>query len=249
MRVRKALRFLVAAPLLLLGGCGAMYSPGGISPQYPPFPATSSILPLGSGNSWSYSLTAYDSLGNKIIPSRVGLALDIPGGFGLMDDTLLGPITWQNHEQVFPAYVYKFEWDKRDSGSLVVHRGTYPLGSRGLYVIGWYRRGETHLFPGEKLWLPYPADSGKTWLFDSDTSADSTSADTMEILSTHAPFFAPDPLSPSAGDIYDCYLYKESNGVLTSYYYYNPDIGCVGFLNYQDGKLRMSYSLKEYSVQ
>jgi hypothetical protein len=152
------------------------------TPQNPPFPTTQSILPLGIGNSWTYSLTAYDTLGNKIVPSSVTLALRIPGGFGLVGDTTLIALSWQNYNQTFDGFVYKFEWDALDSGPLVIHRGSYPLGSRGLYVIGWYRRSETHLFASERLWLAYPADSGKTWTFFPDSVGDSLGAASMEIL-------------------------------------------------------------------
>ncbi len=117
------------------------------------------------------------------------LKLALPGGFGLVGDTQLVALTWQNWNQTFPAYVYKYEWDSRDSGALVVHRGDYEPGSRGLYVIGWYRQDEAHLYPAEKLWLAYPADSGKTWSFNPDSAGDSASSVSMEIMSTHASFF------------------------------------------------------------
>jgi hypothetical protein len=239
-----AYKNILLAAAVLFSGCGMyMKAPTG-TPQSPPFPATPSILPLAVENQWNYSYTAYDSLGIKINPSRITLVLKLAGGYGLVNDTQLVAITWQNYQQNFPAYVYKYEWDNLDSGALVVHRGAYPLGSRGLYVIGWYRHGETHLFPQEKLWLAYPADSGKTWTYNPDSANDSASAVTMEILSTHARFFVPNPGMMTAGAFYECYLYKETSNGWESYYYYNPDIGCVGYLSYCGGKLRASYYLK-----
>jgi hypothetical protein len=245
--MRTLLTPLLLASLLFLAGCAAQHAPTSAgTPQNPPFPATPSILPLATGNSWTYSLTAYDSMGRKIAPSRVELTLALPGGYGLVGDTQLVTLTWQNRNDSFTAYVYKYEWDNRDSGALVVHRGGYQLDKRGLYVIGRYLGNETHLFPSEKLWLAYPADSGKTWQFNPDSAGDSASAVTMEILSTRASFFVADPQTMTAGSFVECYLYKETGADFASYYYYNPDIGCVGYLGYSGGKLRESYYLKQF---
>jgi hypothetical protein len=238
------LRILVVAAAFF-SGCTNYAPMMSGSPQNPPFPATRSILPLSTGLTWNYSLTAYDSMGNKIVPNRIDLTLSLPGGFGLEDDTRLVELTWDNFQKQFPAYAYKYEWDNRDSGAIVVHRGAYELGKRGLYVIGWYRRTETRLFQKEKLWLAYPADSGKTWIFHPDSSDDGVPADTLEIVSTQAKFFVPDKKSITAGSFYECYLYKETNGPSVSYYYYHPDIGCVGYLRYWNGNLRESYYLKQ----
>ncbi len=238
---------VLLASLLVLAGCTALRAPTSSgTPQNPPFPATPSILPLAIGNSWTYSLTAYDSLGNKITPSRIELALALPSGYGLVDDTQLVTLTWQNYGDTFAAYVYKYEWDNRDSGALVAHRGNYSLDKRGLYVVGWYRDNEPHLFSSEKLWLAYPADSGRTWQFNPDSAGDPVFAVTMEILSTHAAFFVADPQTMTAGSFVECYLYKETGANYESYYYYNPAIGCVGYLNYSSGKLRESYCLKQF---
>ena len=231
----------------LVGGCGMMMKPPTGTPQNPPFPKTASILPLATGNQWLYSLTAYDSAGNKINPSRVELHLSIAGGYGLQNDTELVTLDWNNHNQKFPAYVYKYEWEQADAGALVVYRDLYPLAIRGLYVVGEYKDSLTKLYKTEQMWLAYPADSGKTWIFNLDTSGDTASAVAMEILSTRARFFVPDANSMAAGAFYDCYLYKETSGGSVSYYYYNPDIGCVGYLNYSGGRLRESYFLKQFN--
>lgn len=238
---------VLLASLLFLAGCTALSAPASVgTPQNPPFPVTPSILPLAIGNSWTYSFTAYDSLGNKITPSRIELALALPNGYGLVGDTQLVTLTWQNYGDTFAAYVYKYEWDNRDSGALVAHRGNYSLDKRGLYVVGWYRDNEPHLFSSEKLWLAYPADSGRTWQFNPDSAGDPVFAVTMEILSTHAAFFVADPQTMTAGSFVECYLYKETGADYQSYYYYNPAIGCVGYLNYSSGKLRESYYLKQF---
>ena len=241
-------RSILVTAVALLAGCASNMAPNSIgTPQNPPFPTTQSILPLAAGNQWDYSYTAYDPLGNKISPSRVNLVLTLPAVYGLVNDTQLVAITRQNYQQDFPAYVYKYEWDNRDSGALVVHRGAYALDKRGLYVIGWYRDSVTHLFPAEKLWLAYPADSGKTWAYNPDSANDSAFAVTMEILSTRAQFFVPNSSMVTGGAFYKCYLYKETGIGYVSYYYYNPDIGCVGYLNYSSGKLTASYYLKNFN--
>lgn len=244
--MKTVLAILSLAGLLLLASCGAYPTASG-TPQNPPFPATQSILPLAIGNSWSYSLTAYDSLGNRIAPSRADLELTLPGGYGLIGDTQLVTLSWQNYNQNFAAYVYKYEWDSRDSGALVVHRGDYPQGSRGLYVVGWYRGTATHLLAAEKLWLAYPADSGSTWAYAPDSSGDTASAVIMEVISTHASFFAPDAQSMATGRFIDCYLYKETGAGYKSYYYYTPDIGCVGYCRYTGDKLRETYILTGFA--
>jgi|WetSurMetagenome_2_1015567.scaffolds.fasta_scaffold00220_24 hypothetical protein len=239
-------KILVLAAAVLIAGCAnPTASPGGVSPQNPPFPSTPSILPLAVGNSWTYSLTAYDSLGKKLSPSPTELDLAIPGVYGLAGDTQLVALSRENYLDSFDAYVYEYEWDDRDSGALVVYRGSYLPGLRGLYVVGRYRGAQTSLFPAEKLWLAYPADSGTTWRFHPD-SADTASAATMEILSTDAQFFAPDERAMTAGRFLSCYLYKETGPYYVSYYYYNPAVGCVGYLSYSGGRLRKSYCLKRF---
>jgi hypothetical protein len=48
--------------------------------------------------------------------------------------------------------------------------------------------------------------------------------------------------------VYDsCYLYKQSSGDDTSYYYYNKNIGALGYQHYTGGKLRETYILKSFT--
>jgi hypothetical protein len=238
---------LCVACLLALAGCAANPASTAGTPQNPPFPRTASILPLANGNQWVYSYTAYDSAGNVMQPGNADLHLSIAGEFGLQSDTMLVTLDRSNYATKFPAYVYKFEWEEADSGSLVVYRDRYPLGLRGLYVVGEYRGSSATLYKSEKLWLAYPADSGTAWTYYPDTGVDSADAVAMEVVSTHERFFVPDPQLMTAGAFYDCYLYKESNGTGVDYYYYNPDIGCVGYCRYLGGKLRTTYILKTFS--
>jgi hypothetical protein len=214
---------------------------------FPPFPRTKSVLPLGNGNKWVYSATAYDSAGNKIDPSRAELHLAITGVFGLDRNNTLIKLDRSTRDSTFPCYAYKYEWENADSGLLVVYRDYYPLELRGLYVVGDYVGDSTRIYAKEKLLLSYPAADGRTWVVAPD-SADSTSLpDSFETVTTTAQFFVPDAGSMTAVTSYTCLLYKETLGPTVCYYYYYPDIGCVGTLRYKNGVLRQSTILKNFA--
>jgi hypothetical protein len=70
----------------------------------------------------------------------------------------------------------------------------------------------------------------------------------MEVVSTSERFYC--PLAGGAGHFpltfVDCYLYRERSGKRVSYYYYHPEYGALGYLQYVDGRLRNSYVLEEY---
>ncbi len=244
---------LVFATLLI--GCSANYNAkmGANSVEKPPFPRTKSILPLALGNRWVFSYTEYDSLGRIINPGgkAVDLHLSISGGYGLIDDSTLVPVNFDNYRDTFPTYVYQFEWEEKDSGILVVYRDLYSLQTppeRGLYIIGKYENGNPRLYPSEKLWLAYPADSGKTWQYNLDSAGDSSKTSYMELISTKGRFYFPDANSMTALTFCDCCVYKETNGNSVYYYYYNEHIGQVGYLEYVNGTLRVTYLLKSYSL-
>ena len=105
------------------------------------------------------------------------------------------------------------------------------------------------LYPSEQLWLAYPADSGKTWTFNLDTAADSSNTSAMELVSTRARFYFSNTASMAALTFCDCYLYKEAIGNSVFYYYYNQTIGQLGYLEYVNGTLRVTYLLKSYSIK
>jgi hypothetical protein len=236
---------------LVLGqGCSmnTMSVTGGGSPQNPPFPRTNSVLPLAVNNQWIYSFTGYDSSGARISPNRIDLHLQITGGYGLKNDTQLIRLTWYNQGDAYSAYAYQFEWEQSRHGYLVVYRDLYPLAKRGLYIIGEYLDSTTKLYPMEKLWLAYPADSGKTWQLNLDTLNDSTQTVTLEVISTHAPFYFSNASSGAALSFCECVLYRETALNSIAYYYYNENIGPIGYLQYVNGKLFQSYLLKSYSL-
>jgi hypothetical protein len=214
---------------------------------FPPFPRTKSVLPLGNGNKWVYSLTAYDSAGSKINPGRVDLHLAITGVFGLNRNNALVKLDWTTRDSSFPYYAYKYEWENADSGLLVVYRDFYPLELRGLYAIGEYIGDTAKLYNKEKLLLSYPAADGRIWVVAPDSADSSSPPDSFETVTTTARFFVPDAGSMTAVTSYTCLLYKETLGPSVCYYYYYPDIGCVGTLMYRNGILRQSTILKKFA--
>lgn len=240
--------FLLITALYLQ--CARSPSPMAIgSPQDPIFPRTSSILPLEKSNKWVYSYTAYDTLGKKILPNRLGLHIGINAQYGIQNDSILVLLNSSNYQTTFPAYAYQYEMEDMGMGHLVVYRDLYPLSVRGLYVIGEYNGTAILQYGREQFWLAYPADSGKTWSFKTDPLNDTTLEDTMEVLSTKARFYVPDETSMSGITVYDsCYLYKQKNGNSVSYYYYNKDVGCLGYQRYINGTLRDTYILKSFAV-
>lgn len=249
-----ALVYVVLIMLVFGEGCSTLNglsAAGGSdigSPQNPPFPRTQSILPLAVSNQWLFSYTAYDSTGAMIHPNRLDLPLGITGGYGLKNDTQLVRLTWENNTDAYSSYAYQFEWENRKKGYLVIYRDLYPLDRRGLYIVGEYQDSMPRMYPKEKLWLAYPADSGKTWQLNLDTLNDSSQTITMEVMSTHVRFYFSDSSSGTALSFCDCLLYKETGANSVSYYYYNEKIGPIGFLQYVNGKLSVSYLLKSFSL-
>ena len=216
----------------------------------PPFPRTQSILPLLDGNAWNCSYTAYDSLGNKILPNRLNLLIQITAQYGMPDDTTLVRITTGNYQDKFPDYAYQYEKEEETRGHLIVYRSLYPLEVRGLYIIGEYDGTALRLYPQEQLWLAYPADSGKTWQYCPDPLGDTSRVTTMQLVSARAKACILDSGSMAGIRAVDsCYLYRQSNaaGDSVSYYYFNEKIGCVAYERYIRGALRVTYVLKSFT--
>jgi hypothetical protein len=210
----------------------------------PPFPKTKSILPIEVGNTWTFSYTKYDSLGKKIIPNNIDLHLSISGCYGLQNDSLI-PLCWNcSYNKSYSAYAYQFEWEDQNKGYLVVYRDLYPLDKRGLYIVGEFDGASARLYPSEQLWLAYPADSGKKWQYNLEEPADSSKTSFMELISTNGRFYCPDSNSMTSLLFYDCYVYKETNGASVYYYYFNEHVGELGYLQFINGKLRVTYLLK-----
>jgi hypothetical protein len=236
--------WLLIAMLLCLMRCGMAPATTDGSPQDPPFPRTESILPLVQGNTWNYSYTAYDSTGKMIDPHRIDLRYMVTAQYGMPDDTSLVRITMSNYETKFDNYAYQYVVEERDSGYLVTYRQLYPLGKRGVYIIGYYDHGNSYLYSKEQLWLAYPADSGFSWQFSID-SAETTS---MAILSTNARCEILDPTTMAGIRVIDsCYLYQETAGEYISYYYYHPKYGALAYQRYYHNRLRITYLLKSFT--
>jgi hypothetical protein len=255
--------FLLSALLFLslLTGCSNVTEPQSWNlnstkdipgpPSKPPFPKTGSILPLALGNRWVFSYIEYDSAGNIINPDGkpMDLHLSISGGYGIINDTGLVMITEQNFFTTFSTYAYQFEWEEQKKGFLVVSRDLYPLAKRGLYIVGDYLNGKAHLYPSEKLWLAYPAESGKKWQYSLDDSADSSQMHAMELISNKGEVPFPNPHSMTALSFYHCYIYKETIGASVFYYYYKEKMGQIAYLEYVDNKLHATYLLQSFTEE
>jgi hypothetical protein len=231
-------------------GCSSLNAPAGISD--PPLPSTQSICPLIIGSSWEYWSTWYDSSGAKVQLTNRTLTRRIPDGYFLGKDNTLVPSrqysSFSKNETIAEEYLYKYEWEYLDSGLLVKHTGSGDLDKRGLYIAGEYAHDSVELYEKAVLWLAYPSAKGITYPV-ALPGRDSSGTVIMEVVETSAGFYAPIENRYGASPVYfrdSCYLYKESIGTTETWYYYHPDIGCLGYLKYSNGKLITSFILKKY---
>mgnify|MGYP000732581533 CR=1 FL=1 len=216
------------------------------TPQDPPLPRTPSILPLGRGYRWAYSYSDYDSTG-AAVRSREELNLEIGNVYGVSGGrlTLLESSAYRD---TFEYYAYEYEWENANEGFIVAYRDLH-IDTPGLYILGEYNAGSRTLYSSPLLWLAYPSQPGASWTL---AIPDSAGADTvtMTLVDTRAAFYAAETgLSDMAAvRFYErCCLYRQAAGSSESWYYYNDEVGCVGYLNYIDGKLRRSYILQSFS--
>lgn len=235
----------------MIVGCSSPSDVGGSEVNMPPIPSTRSILPLTIGSTWEYWSTWYDTSGVKVqLPDRT-LKKSIPGGFVMENDSvLINPNNGYYYNNTSPEkYVYKLEWEDVDSGLLVRHIGSGDLNQRGLYIIGTYTHATPALYPTPVLWLAYPAKKGVTYTV-ALPGEDSSEIVTMQVMETAATFYAPVKNRIGASPLLfkdSCYLYKETVKSTESYYYYHPDIGCIGYLKYVNNKLIVTYILTSYN--
>lgn len=232
-------------------GCSSPSSPGGSEINPPSIPSTKSILPLITGCSWEYWSCWYDTSGAKIELSNRTLKRSIPGGYILENESvLINPDNGNYYRSESDGkYVYKLEWNDADSGLLVRHIGSGDLNKRGLYIAGTYTHSTPLLYKDPILWLAYPAPKGTiyTVAFPGD---DTSEIVTMQVMETAATFYAPVKDRYGASPVLfkdSCYLYKETVKAIETYYYYHPDIGCLGYLKYVNGKLVTSYIMTSYT--
>jgi hypothetical protein len=236
----------------LIIGCAAVNSPsGGHDIHDPIIPSTPSVIPLTIGSSWEYWSTWYDTSGKIIQLANRTLMQSIPGGFVMVNDTVLQDPNngyYNNSNDNTGKYVYKLEWDNIDSGLLVRHIGSGDLNQRGLYIIGTYTHATPALYRIPVRWLAYPADKGTTYTV-ALPGEDSSEVVTMQVVETAATFYAPVKNRIGASPVLfkdSCYLYKETVKSTELYYYYHPDIGCIGYLKYVNNKLVVTYILTSY---
>jgi hypothetical protein len=241
---------IVCFAVCVIIGCSAPNSPSGGTIDPPPIPSTKSILPLNIGNSWEYWSSWYDTSGEKIVLSDRTLERSIPGGFILENDVLINPNSnnYYTTDESSGKYVYKLEWEDIDSGILVRHIGTGDIDKRGLYIAGIYTHSTPTLYREPILWLSYPAKKGTTYTV-AFPGEDSSEIVTMQVMETAARFYAPVRDREGASPVFfkdSCYLYKETVKLTESYYYYHPDIGCLGYMKYVNGRLVTSYIMTSY---
>jgi len=217
-----------------------------LSPQDPPLPSTPGILPLAEGNTWTYSYSAYDSAGKpREHFSQMELTLKISGVWGLLENSTLEIVSFEADHHHYKAYVYQMEWDSRDSGYLVMHEGS-DTNIRGLYIVGTFDHGKTELFDERVFWLAFPGESSKAW--NLPLGSDTASYPKIELVSTNTPFYFGQSSQNALTPIHfrECYLFKESLDDTETFYYYHHEIGCLGYLHYENGILRKSYILTDY---
>ncbi len=208
-----------------------------------PLPRTPSIIPLSAESEWLFSHTIHDSA----TPETADLHCAIDRVYGMVDDTTLVLITQVNLDQKFLLYIYEYEWESFGHGLLVSYRDQ-NVDTTGIYIHGEYSGEVKTLYPTPILWLKYPAAIGDSWFLDSPDSTD-TILPYYEIVDTSAVFSIPaqqkGTLSPL--EFVYCYLYRKTISDTISYFYYTPQYGSVGFLEYVSGILNRTYLLKQYS--
>ncbi len=206
-----------------------------------PYPKVPSIVPLAKGNHYFYEHTTYNSSGEIIKKGELSLKTDRV--YGLKDDSALILLTQYNYNLKFIEYVFEYEWNNSSMGNLISYRDT-NVDTLGIYFRGEYQGENRTLYKAPILWLKYPGKKGDTW---QRKKSDSTII-FCELVDTNATMYIPTNknFNISGLEFLSCYLYKEINGNITSYYYYNTGYGQVGFLEYIDDILNRTVFLKNY---
>jgi hypothetical protein len=217
-------------------------SGGDINPLYP---RKESIIPLARGNSWIFSHSSYDSVGNQV-SSQEELNLAITDVYGLVGDTTLVKLTQYNVNDTFREYVYEYEWEATNLGLLISYRDV-KVDTPGIYIRGTFDINDRVVFDPPILWLIYPLKNISTWHI-TDSTVTGGPPVTMEILSTDTLFYTAETVGSgmSAVPFYNCYLYRQTQEDSVSYYYYNNKIGSAGYLKYVNEVLRRSYILTQF---
>jgi hypothetical protein len=214
--------------------CSNMNNPTGIN-SVVPFPKTSGIIPLTSGNIWVYTYTSFDSTG-KQSGEQYRLSLSIGNVYRRTGDSLQLCV-WNATDTPEP-YCYEYKYDAQDTGMLLMNQTTGNT-IRGTYVLGNYTKTQRVLFKDPVLWLKYPADSGDKWTVTLENEIDTQ---TIQVMSTSVTYYyvnntgSVSPVTFLTG----CYLYKVEKGLWTTWFYYHYSIGMVAFLEYKNGILRRS---------
>jgi len=244
---RLLVRIVAVLSAAMLVRCAMpMIADAGGGPPHVLLPRTPSILPLGVGNQWRYSYTSYDSSG-AAHPSTEDLNITISGVYGRLDDSMLVRLSDDNFtpadSDTYQEFVYEYAQEGYNQGDLVTYRDA-PGDVRGLYVVGSFTGASTALFDTARLWLAYAADPGASYYYTADTA---TSA-RITVLSVRDTFFCPYGQTQGASPMhmYECYLYEDVLADTSTYYYYNDEVGMVGYLQYVSGIRRVSCMLMDF---
>lgn len=218
--------------------------------DHPPTPKTASILPLALGNYWEFSFTLHDSSGTpKQNFQNMTLRLDITHVYGLTTDSQIVKLN-KNTKVAIKDTLYCLAWDKKISGDIVCHKGDGPVETRGLYVYGTFEDTILNLIDTPYLWLMFPSDSGKSWVIPNKDSLRETGGSVL-VNSTNAQIYYIDNNSQYVSPIKftNCYLYFYKTDQSESYYYYNPSIGPVCYMRYENGRKVKTYILKNHYLR
>lgn len=247
--MKQSLRLILSVICAMMTQCSLPMGGSGVIGGHP-IPETESILPLQEGNRWIYRYTLFDSTGTKTdFPARE-LNLKVSRMFLLDSSRQLTRVSRSERYDSTVQYVYGLEWDSSDSGTLVSHRGTGPVGLRGLYIEGTFRGSETHLLDTALLWYAYPVLTSGFWELN-PPGDDDTVVTSMECLTKNgtAWMYRQDDNSPSPLLFIDsCYVYLQTSGDDTYYHTYHPAYGEIAFRYYTKGVLRESYVLVSTSL-
>lgn len=201
-----------------------------------PIPNVRSIIPLCKGLHSAIQFNSFDINGNVLSPDTI-LYIDIPEVYVFENDTSIIPFNHEIHDSTNLPFLFKYEYNNSNEGNLISYLTEDTL-IKGIYVFGEYQSGYITLHKEPVLWLKYPGKPNDKWNYiDTDSSII-----TYELLNTNESFSIPTTFADDFSPIYtlDCYLYKSIKNNITEYFYYHPNYGMVGYLEYKNGSLEYS---------
>lgn len=221
---------LLLATALFFAGCGSSDVPSGSAGTDVPYPEFNAIIPLEVSSSKSFRHTLYNAAGDSII-SQDPLSYDIHECL-ILNGTTLTLFEAYDTLQENDTIVFSYQWRSSNKGLFIGHINMDATTTGGLFVYGEYSDTGYTIYNEPILWLKYPASSGDSWEYATDTDTS-----TYEVVQHNAPF----AISPT--ESVPAYLYKKTSGSIESYYYYHPDVGLLACIEYVDGIRRRTLSV------